>query len=643
MIESPDDISVLLMAPTGVAAYNIHGATIHSALSISTNVRLPYQPLSEEKISTLRHKLRQLQIVIIDEISMVDQKMLHYIHGRLRQVKQSRNHNPFGNVSILAVGDFYQLPPVKGKSLYQTDVTGDLWNDNFVKVELTEIMRQKEDVQFAKLLNRLRVRKKKEQLESEDVALLKSRETGEDWTDALHIYPCNKQVDEYNRQTLFVKCSECVCVLAKDFQKDAKSGKMIPAVKSVKKSSRTNLSDCLWLGVGARVMLTRNLDVSDGLVNGVFGTVSDIVMLPNEHSAKIVKVKFDNEKVGAKLKKQSSGNSTDVVCIEMVEDNVTQVFVRHQFPLKLAWACTSHKVQGMTTEKAVVCLDRTFSAGQAYVSLSRVVSLNGLIIEGFDEKFIYCNEKVAEAISEMPLYIDNEQSNDSVDKIELARSGGTYCTSIAMHNIQGLQAHFVDFKRNKEMCSCDFICLTETWSDGDFDCEMDLSDYKWYHQPRCMSYDNTSRVTHMLKEQCHGGVAVCGKKDRLFSRLNLPVHNLEYIAFQIISKVSVAIVIIYRPASYVLNEFLSILEMLLNELHNVSNKCIVMGDFNEDIMKQSSVQKVMHDHGYKQCVTEATTENGTLLDHVYVRNIDVIETYVSPTYYSYHEAVILKF
>ena len=83
MVENPDDVSVLLTAPTGVAAFNINGATIHSAFSIPVNARLPYQPLSEDKISTLRNKLQQLNIVIIDEISMVDQKLLCYIHGRL--------------------------------------------------------------------------------------------------------------------------------------------------------------------------------------------------------------------------------------------------------------------------------------------------------------------------------------------------------------------------------------------------------------------------------------------------------------------------------------------------------------------------------------------------------------------------------
>ncbi len=86
---------------------------------------------------------------------MVDQKMLCYIHGRLRQVKQTRSQCAFGNVSVVAVGDFYQLPPVKGKSLHHNALESSLWHDNFKKVELNEIMRQKDDFKFTEVLNKL--------------------------------------------------------------------------------------------------------------------------------------------------------------------------------------------------------------------------------------------------------------------------------------------------------------------------------------------------------------------------------------------------------------------------------------------------------------------------------------------------------
>ena len=93
-----------------------------------------------------------------------------------------------------------------------------------------------------------------------------------------------------------------------------------------------------------------------------------------------------------------------------------------------------------------------------------------------------------------------------------------------------------------------------------------------------------------------------------------------------------------------MKDFIVVLKLLLDEVHRVPNKCVIMGDFNEDIFKQSCcVEKLMQEHGYKQCVTEATTERGTLIDHVYIKNMDSIQTHVVPTYYSYHESVAIKF
>ncbi|XP_026187397.1 uncharacterized protein LOC113145179 [Mastacembelus armatus] len=140
---NPDNICVLLTAPTGIAAYNLNAATIHSTFNIGKDIRLPYIPLGDEKLNSLRAKYIDLQILIIDEISMVHHKLLAYIHGRLRQIKQSGDFSPFGNISVIAVGDFYQLPPVHGKALYVDNLGVNFWTHIFKVAELTTIMRQK--------------------------------------------------------------------------------------------------------------------------------------------------------------------------------------------------------------------------------------------------------------------------------------------------------------------------------------------------------------------------------------------------------------------------------------------------------------------------------------------------------------------
>ncbi|XP_069122503.1 uncharacterized protein [Argopecten irradians] len=296
-LQNPDDISVLLVAPTGVAAFNIGGSTIHNAFSIPVDAKSNYQPLGDERINTMRSKLGQLQLLIIDEISMVDKKLLSYVHGRLRQIKQTGDHSPFGKVSVLAVGDFYQLPPVKGKALYTRDIYYDLWNDNFSIVELEEVMRQKDDQEFAKVLNRCRIKPKNETLNDNDIQMLSSRETGEQ-SNALHIYACNDQVNTHNLNALHEICDDPLCIDAEDWTKDERSGRMTRNEVPDAQKRTCSLPSSLWLSVGARVMLTSNVDVSDGLVNGAFGTVKGLVTEENSKSVKFVEVIFDNKKVG---------------------------------------------------------------------------------------------------------------------------------------------------------------------------------------------------------------------------------------------------------------------------------------------------------------------------------------------------------
>ncbi|XP_067660106.1 uncharacterized protein, partial [Haliotis asinina] len=384
--DNPDDISVLLCAPTGVAAFNIDAQTIHSAFSIGIDAYWPYIPLSEEKINTLRRKYQSVQLLIIDEISMVDHKLLSYIHGRLKQIKQTPNDVPFGNVSILAVGDFYQLPPVKGRPLFAENVGVDYWNQIFVKAELTQIMRQR-NLMFAEMLNRLRVHDRDTPLQPEDIDTLKGRETGSDM-DCVHIFPRNKQVDEFNEKMLIAKCSNVITIEAEDVLKQRQTN-----VKLRRMCGSFALPQKIKMGIGARVMLTRNIDTSDGLVNGVFGTVSHLLMRENERKPMKIFIEFDNCKVGAELRKKThfpvdvSVNSTPVEVQEETARNGAGV--RRQFPLKLAWACTVHKTQGLTFDQISVSFDGIKTPGQAPPTYQMTAFKNSMrhLMERLDETF----------------------------------------------------------------------------------------------------------------------------------------------------------------------------------------------------------------------------------------------------------------
>jgi ATP-dependent exoDNAse (exonuclease V) alpha subunit len=246
--ENPDSPIVLLVAYTGTAAYNIGGQTIHSALGINKSMG---KSLVEEQANTLRCKLQNLQLLIIDEVSMVSTPMLNLIHSRLQQIKQPSSQSAvFGNINILAVGDFYQVPPVAAKPLTSNYASlTDLWS-NICIWELNEVVRQKGDHQFASLLNRLRTRKRDDPISDADNSLLESEKIG------------------HKNTVLDIEAADIVS----DINKRKTYKRREPLLQE-----NTNLPSYLRLCVDARVMLTANIDVQDGLTNGAMGTVTGII------------------------------------------------------------------------------------------------------------------------------------------------------------------------------------------------------------------------------------------------------------------------------------------------------------------------------------------------------------------------------
>ncbi|KAJ8048677.1 ATP-dependent DNA helicase PIF1 [Holothuria leucospilota] len=218
--EDPEDIRLLLCAPTGKAAYNIEGITTHSAFQIDPNQGFNYKKLSSNRLNTLRVKYRHLSVVIIDEISMVGNKQFLFIHQRLQEIKQSAL--PFGGVHMIVVGDLFQLKPVKDQWIFQ-DVKSaygplalNLWEEYFHIHELTQIMRQQNDQPFAELLNRLR---EGEQTESDILELEKCCVDGteSDYCSFMtHLFPTNALVNEHNAKIFSSANTEKAVIGAQD-------------------------------------------------------------------------------------------------------------------------------------------------------------------------------------------------------------------------------------------------------------------------------------------------------------------------------------------------------------------------------------------------------------------------------------------
>uniref|UniRef100_A0A9J7WVU2 ATP-dependent DNA helicase n=1 Tax=Cyprinus carpio carpio TaxID=630221 RepID=A0A9J7WVU2_CYPCA len=365
--------TVLLAAFTGTAAFNISGKTLHCLLKLPRNLKPPYQGLGNS-LDEIRADLSNAHILIIDEISMVSKQLFAYVNWRLQQIKG--NQKPFGGLSILAVGDFFQLPPLgraKPLCVYEDHVL-DFWKDNFQMITLTQIMRQRDDLAYAELLNRLRVKQKQDKLTDADKCMLETvtRSSPEECpTDALHIYATNKEVENHNTEAISLRFSNIINIDADDYKKDPRTGEMKRQAAPCK-GEKCDLLDTLQIAIGARVMLTRNIDVEDGLVNGTFGNV--------------VKITTRN---------RDTVSYVQLIGLHLDNVNAGQKYLRRQFPMKLAFACTVHKVQGMTTDSAVVCLKRIFEPGMAYVALSRTTTLSGLHVTDFDEKKIFCDPEIS--------------------------------------------------------------------------------------------------------------------------------------------------------------------------------------------------------------------------------------------------------
>ncbi|XP_055081793.1 uncharacterized protein LOC129456714 [Periophthalmus magnuspinnatus] len=634
MRRHPDNMSVLITAPTGMAAYNLNASTIHSAFSIGTDVTLPYIPLGEEKLNSLRAKYIDVKLVIIDEISMVSHKLLTYIHGRLRQIKQRGDVSPFGNVSLIAVGDFYQLPPVMAKGLYTDNLPLNFWS-SFKMAELKTIVRQK-DTTFAELLNRLRTRSKGTPMLHEDIHILQSRETGEE-SSALHIFPTNSQVNEHNFNQLQATCPDYQTIDAQDYHYNRKTGKMETKVTPHSKDNLTSLQKQLFLGVPARVMLCKNIDVEDGLVNGVCGTVTHISETERNGLPEAVYVQFDDINVGTQRRKKYPSTAPALINSTRIQPEEERANSkggkRRQFPLALAWAVTIHKVQGLTVDNAVVSLKQVFASGQSYVALSRVRSLDGLIIQDFDEKAIYCNDEVKHALEAMPRFLD--------DNVSQAKQSADVLTLFLM-NVQGLVKHVPDLVSSTQHLQPDCIAVTETW----LTCQsalhsVDIDGYSFHSRPRSLAYEHSKHpALTTLKSQHHGGVGMYCSNNTNYHFPDAPQFNLECLIYKNVNH-QVLVAVVYRPPTYPMSVFKQNLKNLLTWLQAQSQSVVIMGDFNDDILKSSSLCNFMSSYGYVQNVTSPTTERGTLIDHVYVKSQQYeISSEVVPTYFSDHQGIV---
>ena len=271
---NPDIARVLILTPTGVATININGATVHSGLGIG--IGKGFSPLNDKQQGILRNNLSEVKLVIIEEISMVSSILFWQLNQRLQEIFGCKNE-PFARLPVIVCSGLYQLPPVNGTPIFNSKssvkglLTHDLWR-MFPMAELTEVMRQREDLQFIQSLNKICEGICDEEFETILRSRFFSQSSDQFPNNALHIFAENVPVNKHNQMMLDEIENQLIIVPAIDIlPKDCNIN--IESLQKRKLSKTGNLVSLLKLKVGAQIMLNKNIDIDDKLVNGAPGKI----------------------------------------------------------------------------------------------------------------------------------------------------------------------------------------------------------------------------------------------------------------------------------------------------------------------------------------------------------------------------------
>jgi len=382
---------VLRAAPTGIAAHNFHGRTLHSLFKIPVKILSQglSRKLSRANLCSLQALFKHCQYLIIDEKSMIGIKFLGLLDQRLREIFPARQDEMYAGINIFLCGDFHQLPPIGAMVMY-SDLPNTR-NADFLTgqqayraldttVRLTQLMRQdgddEETLRFRRALEELRVYQVSQQswqLLNTRVRNQLTRDEVESFDDALRLYFRREEVRIYNHRRLR-DCKQPILKI-----KSTHTGR---GAEGANDDEADGLDPELCICLGARVMLTDNLWVENGLVNGSMGTVRDVVWHEGQDATKDMPMAIMVEVDDYDGPKFPGTNYVPIFPVTRRFEYKKRDCSRTNFPLCPAYAITVHKAQGLTLKQVVLNLERKdHSPGLSYVAISRVKRLSSIMFE----------------------------------------------------------------------------------------------------------------------------------------------------------------------------------------------------------------------------------------------------------------------
>ena len=629
---------VIIMAPTGTAAYNVGGLTIHSALNIPPNRDLgEFEHLTFEKANTLRVTTTEVVLFILDEVSMVGNRMLHTINLRLQQLRG--NSMPFGGASMLAFGDLYQLKPVMDGWIFRplekelARLGPHTWQ-HFNFYELTQVMRQR-DRDFVDRLNRLRIG----ECPPEDEEWYRQQHMPEDSPNydltIPHLFLSNKKVYKHNRDFLDSVPGQSTLVPAIDHMSnqpnDAKACAAIrKRVADMDPTKTSGLHQELRLKLNVPVELTYNVNTSDGLTNGVTGTLCNWSTTKDNLVATIY-ILFPDNKCGKKARATHSFETHKLGIhpswTPIQRTNVqfkiartsTYTIHRQQFPIRVCAARTVHRVQGQSLEKALIDLGGKKQPGMHYVAISRMITKQGLQLRNFKKRDVIASHEVTTEYARLRNECTLQLKLPQLDR----NSKNLIVTAM---NARSLHANIDNVRSHHDVLQSNLLLITETWATS-----ADTDDH--YHIPG-FNMHRLDNNTHSFDQRPHRGVMAYHKKCTFTTAHSVQHQGCDILCGIVTTRyLALNIAVVYKSPTMTMNEFLRLLENSLQTMPS-AYPCIILGDFNVDIKGMNpdtalklaltdsdhplkALMRFMMKHALTQMLDASTVDSGMQIDHIW--------------------------